>query len=63
MISNAPEPWRKKFERRMRERPLPKGCSGTTTVRLIREAGRDPIERDMLYRPVTRTETSFTVAV
>jgi aminodeoxyfutalosine synthase len=47
----------------MRERPLPKGCSGTTTVRLIREAGRDPIERDMLYRPVTRTETSFTVAV
>lgn len=32
-------------------------------VRLIREAGLDPVERDTLYRPVTRTETSFTVQV
>jgi len=32
-------------------------------VRLIEEAGRVPIERDTLYRPVTRTETSVTVAV
>ena len=32
-------------------------------VRLIREAGREPVERDTLYRPVTRTETSVTVAV
>ncbi len=32
-------------------------------VRLIREAGREPMERDTLYRPVTRTETSVTVAV
>ena len=31
--------------------------------RLIRAAGREPIERDTLYRPVTRTETSVTVAV
>ena len=31
--------------------------------KLIRDAGREPIERDTLYRPVTRTETSVTVAV
>ncbi len=30
---------------------------------LIREAGRDPVERDTLYRPVTRTDTTFTVMV
>ena len=29
----------------------------------IRAAGREPIERDTLYRPVTRTETSVMVAV
>ena len=29
-------------------------------LRLIREAGREPVERDTLYRPVTRTETTFT---
>ncbi|HTR38404.1 MAG TPA: aminofutalosine synthase MqnE [Bryobacteraceae bacterium] len=32
-------------------------------LRLIREAGREPMERDTLYRPVTRTETAFTVLV
>ncbi|MBI4875261.1 MAG: aminofutalosine synthase MqnE [Acidobacteria bacterium] len=32
-------------------------------LRLIREAGRDPVERDTLYRPVQRTETTFTVLV
>ncbi|MCI0354894.1 MAG: aminofutalosine synthase MqnE [Acidobacteria bacterium] len=32
-------------------------------IRLIREAGREPVERDTLYHPVTRTETSVTVAV
>ncbi len=32
-------------------------------LRLIRDAGRDPVERDTLYRPVTRTETTLTVAV
>ena len=32
-------------------------------LRLIREAGGEPVERDTLYRPVTRTETAFTVLV
>ena len=32
-------------------------------LRLIREAGREPMERDTLYRPVTRTESAFTVLV
>jgi aminodeoxyfutalosine synthase len=32
-------------------------------VRLIREAGHEPVERDTLYRPVTRMETTFTVQV
>jgi aminodeoxyfutalosine synthase len=31
--------------------------------RLITEAGRIPVERDTLYKAVTRTEDSFTVAV
>ncbi len=32
-------------------------------LRLIREAGREPVERDTGYRPVTRTERAFTVLV
>src|SRR5271166_3215080 len=32
-------------------------------TRLIREAGHEPFERDTLYRPVTRTETTVTVQV
>ena len=32
-------------------------------LHLIRQAGRDPVERDTLYRPVERTETAFTVLV
>ncbi|HEX5431756.1 MAG TPA: aminofutalosine synthase MqnE [Bryobacteraceae bacterium] len=32
-------------------------------MRLIREAGREPIERDTLYRPVQRSENVFTVLV
>jgi len=32
-------------------------------LRLIREAGRDPVERDTLYRPVERTENAFTILV
>jgi aminodeoxyfutalosine synthase len=32
-------------------------------LRLIREAGREPLERDTLYRPVARTDTTFTVLV
>lgn len=41
----------------------PQGMRRQDLVRLIREAGREPIERDTLYRPVIRTETSVTVAV
>lgn len=32
-------------------------------LRLIRKAGREPLERDTLYRPVTRAEATFTVLV
>jgi aminodeoxyfutalosine synthase len=32
-------------------------------LRLIREAGREPVERDTLYRPVERAENAFTVLV
>ena len=32
-------------------------------LRLIREAGRKPVERDTLYRPVQREEATFTVLV
>jgi len=41
----------------------PQGLRRQELVRLIREAGREPIERDTLYRPVARTETSVTVSV
>src|SRR6201982_806182 len=41
----------------------PQGMRREELERLIRAAGRLPIERDTLYRPVTRTETSVTVAV
>jgi aminodeoxyfutalosine synthase len=32
-------------------------------LQLIREAGREPVERDTLYRPVERAGTAFTVLV
>ncbi len=32
-------------------------------IRLIKEAGREPVERDTLYRSVTRTETTLTVSL
>jgi aminodeoxyfutalosine synthase len=32
-------------------------------LRLIRQAGRQPVERDTLYRPVVRNEATFTVLV
>ena len=32
-------------------------------LRLIRTAGREPLERDTLYRPIQRTEAAFTVLV
>ena len=41
----------------------PQGMTRQELTRLIREAGREPVERDTLYRPVTRTETTLTVAV
>jgi len=41
----------------------PQGLRRQDLIRLIKEAGREPVERDTLYRPVTRTETSFTVSV
>ncbi len=41
----------------------PQGLRRQDLIRLIQAAGRDPLERDTLYRPVTRTETTFTVAV
>ena len=41
----------------------PQGLRRKDLVRLIKEAGREPIERDTLYRPVTRTETTFTISV
>ncbi len=41
----------------------PQGLRRQELVRLIRAAGREPVERDTLYHPVSRTETSFTVSV
>jgi aminodeoxyfutalosine synthase len=41
----------------------PQGMRRSELERLIREAGRQPMERDTMYRPVTRTETSFTISV
>jgi aminodeoxyfutalosine synthase len=41
----------------------PQGLRRQELMRLIQEAGREPVERDTLYRAVTRTETSVTVAV
>jgi aminodeoxyfutalosine synthase len=39
----------------------PQGMTRKELCRLITEAGRTPMERDTLYRPVERTEDSFTV--
>ncbi len=41
----------------------PQGMRRSELERLIREAGREPVERDTMYRPVVRTETSFTISV
>ena len=41
----------------------PQGMRRSELERLIREAGREPVEGDTMYRPVTRTETSFTISV
>src|SRR5215813_4830171 len=39
------------------------GLRRNELLSLIRRAGREPIERDTLYRPVQRTEATFTVLV
>jgi aminodeoxyfutalosine synthase len=41
----------------------PQGMRRRDLERLIKEAGREPFERDTMYRTVTRTEDTFTVAV
>ncbi len=41
----------------------PQGLCRQELIRLIRAAGREPLERDTLYHAVTRTETSLTVAI
>jgi aminodeoxyfutalosine synthase len=41
----------------------PQGMTRQQIIRLIREAGQEPFERDTLYRPVARTETTVTVQV
>ncbi|MEO6119753.1 MAG: aminofutalosine synthase MqnE [Terriglobales bacterium] len=41
----------------------PQGMARTELQRLIREAGRIPVERDTLYHPVIRDEASLTVSV
>jgi len=41
----------------------PQAMTRQEILRLIRDAGLEPFERDTLYRPVTRTETSLTVQV
>jgi len=41
----------------------PQGMRRADLVRLIIEAGRVPFERDTMYRAVTRSEDTFTVAV
>ena len=43
--------------------PTPQVMTRQQLVRLIREAGHEPVERDTLYRPVSRTETTVTVQV
>jgi aminodeoxyfutalosine synthase len=41
----------------------PQGMRRQELVRLIGEAGREPVERDTLYRPVRRQEATFTIGV
>jgi aminodeoxyfutalosine synthase len=39
------------------------GLRRAELLQLIRKAGREPVERDTLYRPVQRSEATFTVLV
>lgn len=41
----------------------PQGMRRAELERLIREAGREPVERDTLYNRVSRTEDTFVIAV
>jgi aminodeoxyfutalosine synthase len=41
----------------------PQGLTRQDLIRLIEAAGRVPVERDTLYRPVTRTADSVTVSI
>ncbi len=41
----------------------PQAMTRQQLIRLIRETGLEPFERDTLYRPVTRSQTSVTVRV
>jgi aminodeoxyfutalosine synthase len=41
----------------------PQGMQRRELERLIREAGRIPVERDTLYHPVSRSEATYTVSV
>jgi aminodeoxyfutalosine synthase len=41
----------------------PQGMTRRELERLIREAGREPVERDTLYRSVVRNEATLTVSV
>jgi len=41
----------------------PQAMTRQQIIRLIREAGQEPIERDTLYRPITRRETTGTLQV
>ena len=41
----------------------PQGMTRRELTRLIKEAGRVPVERDTLYHPVSRDEASLTVNV
>ena len=41
----------------------PQGMQRKELERLIREAGRVPVERDTLYHPVTRDAATLTVGV
>jgi aminodeoxyfutalosine synthase len=41
----------------------PQGLRRPDLIRLIREAGREPVERDTLYNAVIRDQDTFTVAV
>jgi aminodeoxyfutalosine synthase len=41
----------------------PQAMTRQQIIRLIREAGQEPIERDTLYRPIARAENTVTVQV